>query len=450
MKNIKILIVDDMEDLLDLYEVVLDSKFDATILRATSSIEAIEALSSHENINLIISDLNMPEGNGDKIIYYNTQNNKIPFILCTSENIEALPKELKQEIENSNNYLYLQKPVASKDILFNVEKLLNAKIPSSEVEINSVTYKKIKIDFLTKFLNDNANIYLKLSDKKFLKIIHKNELQRESQLIKYQLRGESYAYITEDDYEEFISKLTVKLTQELEASSSFEDVVACASEGLEFINDSLKTLGISEPQKVYINKVVNKSIKHLSQNNDLSRLLKDFYKKKGYLVGHSLLIVHISQLMITKIPFSNTQQLEKITYAALIHDLSLGEDKLSMIVDKDISYEDLDHKEKSKIDEHVFESAKLINEMSFISPDVSKIIIEHHEKPDGSGFPKGLKSSQISPLSCIFILALRLSHFMIFNDYEKDGKSYLEFLKQNYNKGNFKNPLKALITALDS
>lgn len=450
MKNTKILIVDDMEDLLDLYEVILTSKYDLSIIRATSSVEAIEVLKVEEKIDLIISDFNMPNGNGDALLYFNNTNQKIPFILCTSDNYEALDKELIKEIENHKKYLYLQKPTSADELIEKIEELLSENIPSSEVEIEKVTYKKIKIDFLTKFLNDNASIYLKLSDKKFLKIIHQNELQKESQLIKYQLRGESYAYITEDNYEQFLSKLSEKLTQELESSVTSEQVMSCAAEGLEFLNDSLKTLGISESQKKYVNILVNKSIKNLSQNSQLNRLLKDFYKKKGYLVGHSLLIIHIAQLIITKIPFSNTQQLEKITYAALLHDLTLSEDKLSMIIDKDISYEDLDHIEKAKVDEHMFESSNLVDEMNFISPDVKKIIIEHHEKSDGSGFPKGLKSAQISPLSCVMILALRLSHFMIFNDYEKDGKSYLELLKQNYNKGNFKNPLKALIAALES
>ena len=40
-----------------------------------------------------------------------------------------------------------------------------------------------------------------------------------------------------------------------------------------------------------------------------------------------------------------------------------------------------------------------------IPPDVSVIIEQHHERPDGNGFPNGINFKRISVFSSIFIVA---------------------------------------------
>ena len=91
-------------------------------------------------------------------------------------------------------------------------------------------------------------------------------------------------------------------------------------------------------------------------------------------------------------------------------------------------------------------TAQLIRSNTEISEDVARIIHEHHEKPDGTGFPQQLSHKNIHPLSAIFIVLhdfveqLYLTHFnpelMV---------PILEDLTKKYNQGNYETALMALL-----
>ena len=96
------------------------------------------------------------------------------------------------------------------------------------------------------------------------------------------------------------------------------------------------------------------------------------------------------------------------------------------------------------VEEHAGEAAKLLSEGENIFQDVEAIIIQHHEKPDQSGYPRGLGALSISPLSAIFIIA---EDFVTRVHGKKGGEIDINEIKNQfaelYNRGNFKKPLEA-------
>jgi HD-GYP domain-containing protein (c-di-GMP phosphodiesterase class II) len=46
-------------------------------------------------------------------------------------------------------------------------------------------------------------------------------------------------------------------------------------------------------------------------------------------------------------------------------------------------------------------SASIVNKCGGFAPDVLRIVVHHRERPDGSGFPQGLKAEAIHPLALI-------------------------------------------------
>lgn len=448
MLDTKILIVDDVEEILDLYEVILNAEFDVDVIRASSSKEAIEILKEDDSIKLIISDMNMPEGNGDLLLNFNVENENLPFILSTSDSFTNLPELTQLQLNDGKNFYYLEKPARGNQLVDLTNRCFDPSLPNSNIEIQSTSYKKIQIDFLKPFLNENSNIYIKIGENKFVKIVHENDLNEVAQLEKYQLKGERFAYITEDNYAPLIDKLFSKLSTSLDSVKQFDDLMDVGSLGYEVLNTSLKQLGVSEEQKEYVNKFVNKCSRQLRQNEEINSLLKTLYKNKGYQCGHSLLAIHICNMIILNTPFSNTQQLEKLGYAALLHDITFDKGSLSQFIDKNEEFDKLDDTDSAMVLNHLHSAGELVNKFNFISDDVKKIILEHHEKCDGTGFPRGLRGAVISPLSAIFIISLRAAHFMFFNDYPTQKEELISMFNEEYNLGNFKKPLKSFIKSI--
>lgn len=95
-----------------------------------------------------------------------------------------------------------------------------------------------------------------------------------------------------------------------------------------------------------------------------------------------------------------------------------------------------------KVKKHPIEGAELVLSGKGFPPDVDRIILAHHEKPDGSGYPKGLSASAISPLACVFIIAedfVSKAHDKSIDSNFKE--QILDEFVTKYSKGNFKQVL---------
>ena len=87
-----------------------------------------------------------------------------------------------------------------------------------------------------------------------------------------------------------------------------------------------------------------------------------------------------------------------------------------------------------------------LKNIDFLPPDIDNIVLTHHENATGSGFPRKLNSSSISPIACVFILANEITIALM---HQKDDPSQIRgtinYLITNYNVGNFKKPLEGVI-----
>ena len=83
MKNV--LICDDESDIRDVLEMLIELEFDVKITHATDGQDGIDKLSSQEQFDLIICDMNMPKKKGSDVFAFNKENKNIPFFLLSAE-----------------------------------------------------------------------------------------------------------------------------------------------------------------------------------------------------------------------------------------------------------------------------------------------------------------------------------------------------------------------------
>jgi response regulator RpfG family c-di-GMP phosphodiesterase len=100
--------------------------------------------------------------------------------------------------------------------------------------------------------------------------------------------------------------------------------------------------------------------------------------------------------------------------ACLLHDLAVDESYYDDIKSWNKRASNLRDRtpETIKYRLHPIESAKLIQKLDFLPPDIEQILLQHHEKKDGSGFPRSLTHNRIGQLSAFFMIIEELVEFI--------------------------------------
>jgi chemotaxis family two-component system sensor histidine kinase/response regulator PixL len=121
--SIVILVVDDAISLRQTVSLTLQ-KSGYQVIQAQNGIEALEQLQRHPEIQIVISDLEMPRMNGFELLSNIRQNpnvSKLPIVILTSRSAEK-HRQLAQELGAQG---YLTKPYLEHELLATIEKLMN-------------------------------------------------------------------------------------------------------------------------------------------------------------------------------------------------------------------------------------------------------------------------------------------------------------------------------------
>ena len=179
---------------------------------------------------------------------------------------------------------------------------------------------------------------------------------------------------------------------------------------------------VNSPFKIEnLSKRVNTILKKKVQQNTK---LKDLFKKitvnreDPYMMNHIGLLINITTGISKQMDWGSDQTLEKFILASYLHDVSLGDStKLAKINTREEleSRDDLTPEEKKLVELHSIASKTLVENKKEIPQDVHTIIEQHHELPNGRGFPNGLDHKRITPLSSIFIVSHLLADYIIEN-----------------------------------
>jgi len=176
-----------------------------------------------------------------------------------------------------------------------------------------------------------------------------------------------------------------------------KDVIDIVEKGVAKRREQLKTR--LEIERLHIatselSKKVDDARRNIESHyaSTVKALLATIDAKDQYTRGHSERVARFSAFLAEKTGFQHDKILS-LEQAALIHDIGkIGVE--GHILKKPGS---LDSCEFDEIRKHPMIGAKIITSVDFLQ-DMKPIILCHHERFDGSGFPDGIKGSAI-PLS---------------------------------------------------
>ncbi|MDO5291252.1 MAG: HD-GYP domain-containing protein [bacterium] len=146
--------------------------------------------------------------------------------------------------------------------------------------------------------------------------------------------------------------------------------------------------------------IINTILDEILYNKDVQISLNDICATDDYTFSHSVSTTVYSLLLASRLNYSRSM-LEKLAIGTLLHDVG------KVLLDKEILFkeETLTEEEFEYVKQHTVLGYDTLKKCTCIT-ELSRIIaLSHHERLDGSGYPKGVREAEIHEFVRIVAIA---------------------------------------------
>lgn len=178
------------------------------------------------------------------------------------------------------------------------------------------------------------------------------------------------------------------------------------NKALELINSTFKNAkisGLSDDNDEYLKSVyllAEELLDAILSNDDLLPYLVDIRNLNLNTYNHCVNVAIISLVVGINLKLNRTELLNLAT-GALIHDIGKAFIYKGLVMkDAPLTYDEFE-----LMKNHCQKGYNYIENNAFINTDIKMIILQHHERIDGLGYPNGLFGSQINKLAKIVSIA---------------------------------------------
>jgi hypothetical protein len=286
---------------------------------------------------------------------------------------------------------------------------------ASHLENDSYTpnhgYCRISVELLLAVVPLAGDIFVRLSNVKYVKIFNAGVTFTEGDLARiWNVKKLDHLYIEKRTAPDFVKKLQVRLLKmQISASPKDPKLFDTISEVHKTVQELSTKIGFT-PEVMALTKMqVEMTVKMIGSSPRLSRLIEhSVLVGANYSSSHSILVAHVACCIAAKMNWPAESTFNKLILASFMHDITMANPELAKIRTRDELRKmraNLTDAEITLVENHPFAASDLVNKLTEIPSDVYLIVQQHHEKPDGSGFPRGLRGQSIAPLAAVFIVA---------------------------------------------
>jgi HD-GYP domain-containing protein (c-di-GMP phosphodiesterase class II) len=430
----------------------IESRFQLHVAEARTAKEAIDYLDHHSEVDIVICE---HAGIGDVLLRHLASRGRrqagakaIQCILCAA----APPKEdevLKQVkiIGHAAWVNVIDSVVALLEKPIEAARLAEALPPPPGLDTE---FCRIRTALLIRVGPLKSDIYIRLSSEKYLKLFNEGDRFDENDYRRYLVDKKlDYLYLKTDECSEFLIKFKndlLKLLQsEILCAQANPDVLEAVHETTQ---ELISKLGATAEVQEVVKANIQVTVKAIGKSPKLSKLLSGLMiDPKKYVASHSVLLPQIAGVLAMGMEWKSDTTLYKLTLAAFLHDIPLTNQSLAAVTsltELNRRKDQFTEKELKDYKQHPMHASELARQFQEIPPDVDVIVAQHHEQPDGSGFPRGIGHQQISPLAAVFIVAHDLVSCLFDQSKPFVLDEFVEAAKKKYTSGNFKKVLKCL------
>lgn len=404
INSYNILSVDDNQNNLFTLSALFENARNVNIIEALSAKIALDVLIKEE-IDLILLDVQMPEMNGfevAKLIKSNKRTKNIPIIFITA--IFKSEEFVKEGFE-IGAVDYLTKPIDDRQLLNKITLYLeifeqNHKLLQSEKKFTDIAQSigdgiyTLDLNNMVTFINNQGLNMLgfeshELMGKEIHQYIHYKDIDNkpikssECSIHKSMQDGGVY----KNSNEHLIKKDGTFLPVSISATPLYVNNKIVGS--VTVFRDR------TEQEKI----VALEEEKIKNQEQIIHSMIDMIESRDSYTAGHTKRVAHYCELIATEMEYGK-KEIDILKKAAWLHDIG----KISTPDSVLLKPSRLNNVEYELIKEHLSSGYEMLRKIDQYSV-IAEIMREHHEKYDGSGYPRGLKANAIMPLSRIMIVA---------------------------------------------
>lgn len=308
---------------------------------------------------------------------------------------------------------------------------------------------RVPITQMVKFLDAFAGSEIHLSVAgKFVRLNYPTDEFLEI-LRKLQQKEVEMVYIRQSEVKKIMKEI-----QESLSAKQFYDPKTVTEEKVENLDDAMRTvkgiinqLGV-DTETVTLLRLVNvRAMSIMSESPSLYAFIKRFKKNCSDEFLRAMLTSYVMALVIDKFPWKSDSVKEKGAMASLLCDLLLEKEDFAVLRHWE--------REGGSLPDHIrFHPSELAEKLrvkrDLIPTETITIIEQHHELPDGKGFPAGVNASRINQLSAIFIVSQRFIEELFEEKFDYERRFDITTrLAKRFNAKTFEKAMDALIQVVN-
>lgn len=437
----QILLLQDRTDVREKISFFIESTYEAIVHEAATVADAIKVLDKEKDpFDLIIID--SKSGSPNESGAFKAKAGTIPTLLC----IQGAPDGA---LITGSVVGLIDRASFTENLVNTMNGLIDKGILKPQ-KAEDVAQVRIRTKLLLAVIPLKGDIYIRLNKTKFVKLFHEGDVFDLADLEKYTIKkGVEYLFIRREQCQEFAQKYRAELQKLLVSENlAVEDVNKLGESVHETVQELTRQIGFTKEVQELTKTHVQLTVKSMGKDPDLAELLKKLQSSEGkYISSHSTLCAFLACAIAAQLKWGSETTFHKLTLASFLHDVTLENHDLAMLntlADLEKAKDKFSAKEQKDFKDHPNFAAEMVKKMTEVPPDVDTIIRQHHERPDGSGFPRGLGHAYIAPLSSVFIVSHDLAQYTLSSGESFNAGTFLDSVKEKYKSSQFKKVLSCM------
>jgi HD-GYP domain-containing protein (c-di-GMP phosphodiesterase class II) len=250
------------------------------------------------------------------------------------------------------------------------------------------------------------DIYLKRSEEAFTKVFNRGSEIDIDRLDRYWKKKKVNAlFVGKDNYREYlmvVSKVAENFFNK-EEEFNVEEIISVSEEMINMtMLEVFVDMHVDQDAVSHAATAIKGCLKAISRDPKSMISLFQRIAKHPYLMKHSITTSMFAIIISKQAKLSSQKTLFNIGLGSMLHDIGLSNLPCGTEEKDQIN---LSASEWKELKEHPHLGKRMLDNLKGIPNEVSMIVLQHHEQPNGRGYPNGLYDKKIFSLAKIVAIA---------------------------------------------